>query len=215
MASQVISAPLSRFTSPGEPARGQAEQVLQGLLAVAALVLDVVDSEDGLDPTDLRPAYALVLQVDGHQGGLPVVAVDDLRHKGQSGEQGDDGAGEEAEALPVVVVAVQGLPLEIVLIVHKVPDHAVLVQAEQAAVDPPPAQGDLDVAHEGHLFLPALRHLLVQRQDDRHLVSGLDQRLGQAAGHIGQSPGLTEGNGLGRGEQDFHRKTSFTIYSIP
>ena len=31
----------------GKPAGGQAEQVLQGLLAVAALVLDVVDGEDG------------------------------------------------------------------------------------------------------------------------------------------------------------------------
>ena len=47
-------------------------------------------------------------------------------------------------------------------IAHEVPDHAVLLQTEQAAVDPPPAQGHLDVADEFHLILPLVRYPLIR-----------------------------------------------------
>ena len=188
----------------GKPAGSQAEEVLQGLLAVAALILDIVDGKHRLDAPDLRPAHALVLQIDGHQGGLPVVAVDDLGHELEGGQQGDDGPGEEAVALPVVVVPIESVPLEIVLVIHEVPHHAVLLQTEQAAVDPPPAEGDLDMADKLHLILPLIRYPLIEGQDHLHLVARLGQGLGQAAGHVGQAAGLAEGDRLRSRKQNLH-----------
>ena len=199
-----VHVPVHGDGAVSEPAGGQTEEILQGLLAVTPLILNIVDGKHRLDSADLRPAHALVLQVDGHQCGLPVVAVDHLRHELEGGQQGDDGPGEEAVALPVVVVSIKGVPLEIVFVVHEVPDHAVLLQTEQAAVDPPPAQGHLDVADEFHLILPLVRYPLIERQDHLHLVARLGQSLGKAARHIGQAAGFAEGNRLRSRKQNLH-----------
>ena len=126
--------------------------------------------------------------------------MDNLGHEGQGGHQGHHGPGEEAEALAVVIVSVEGVPLEVVLIVHKVPPHAVPLQLEQAAVHPPPAQGHLDVAHKAQLVPPLVGHPLVEGKDHLHLVARFGQGLGQAAGHVGQSAGLAEGNRLRGGK---------------
>ena len=116
------------------PAVVQAEQVAQGTLAVAALVLDVMDGQGSLDGAVLLLPDAVILQVDGHQGGLPVVAVDHIRPEGQVGQHPHHSPGEEAETLAVIRVAVQVGAVEILLIVHKVPGDAVPLQGEQAAV---------------------------------------------------------------------------------
>ena len=79
------------------------------------------------------PAGADILKIDGHQRRLPVVAVEDVGHPVQTGQQVDDRLAEKGEALAVVVLAVQRAAAEIVLVVHEVPCHAVLLQREQAA----------------------------------------------------------------------------------
>ena len=155
----------------GKPAGSQAEEVLQSFFAITALIFNIMDSENGLDSAHLAPADTLVLQINGDQSSLPVIAVDDLRHKSHGGQQGDDRAGEEAEALTVIIVAVQSVALEVVLVVHKVPDHTVTVQTEQAAVQAAPAQGHLDMADKGHLVLPLVGHTLVKGQDHSHFIS--------------------------------------------
>ena len=110
------------------PALVQAEQIAQGLHTVAALVLDVVDGQGGLDGAEAVLPHAVILQIDGHQGGLPVVAVDDLRPEFQVAQHPHDGPGEEAEALAVVHVAVQVRAVEVLLVVQEVPGDAVPLQ---------------------------------------------------------------------------------------
>ena len=56
-----------------------AEHILQNLTAVAALVLDVVDSEHGLDVLVERTGSEHQVVVNRNEGGLPVVAVDHIR----------------------------------------------------------------------------------------------------------------------------------------
>ena len=93
-------------------------------------------------------------------------------------------------------MAVEGIPLEVVLVVHEVPHDAVPVQPEQTAVEAPPAQGHLDMADKGHLVLPLFGHTLVEGQDHRHLITRSGQRLRQTAGHVGQAAGLAKRNSL-------------------
>ena len=52
--------------------------ILQDISAVLALICDVVDGEDGLDPVELIQMAVVQVQVDGDQSGLPVVSVDDV-----------------------------------------------------------------------------------------------------------------------------------------
>lgn len=51
----------------------QTDDILKDLVAVAALVLDVVNGKDALGPSQLRDAVFLLQQIDGDEGGLPVV----------------------------------------------------------------------------------------------------------------------------------------------
>ena len=178
----------------------QADDVLEDLVAVAALVLDVVDGEHALGAAQLGDAVFLLQQIDGDQGGLPVVAVDDVGRPVQLAGRFDDGPGEVGEALAVVKMAVDLPALEVVLVVHKPVGDALPLQLEDAAVDLPPGQGDVEVFEKGHLAAPVLANALVQGEDDLDLVALPGQGLGQGAGHIGQTAGFDKGRNLGGGK---------------
>ena len=188
-----------------EVAAVQADDVLEDLLAVAALVFDVVDGEDGVGVRQLGHPVALLQQVDGDQGGLPVVAVDDVRRPVQLGGGGQNGTGEEGEALAVVEVAVDLGALEVVFVVHEPVGDALPLQLEQAAVGLPPGQGDVEVLEEGHLVPPELADALVEGEDDGDLVALLGQGLGQGTGHVGQTAGLDERSAFAGYIHDFHK----------
>ena len=171
----------------------QTDDVLQHLVAVAALVLDVVDGEDALGVIQLRDAVLVLQQVDGHQGGLPVVAVDDIRPPVQLSGGLDHSPGEVGEPLAVVKVAVHLPALEVVLVVHKPVGDPIPLQLENAAVHLPPGQGDVEVLQEGHLTAPLPADAFIQGEDHLHLVAGLGQCLGQRTSHIGQTAVLMKG----------------------
>src|SRR5699024_2277585 len=59
-------------------APADAAGIFQDIQAILALVSDVVDGEDGLDPVELVQVTVVQVQVDRDQGRLPVVAVDDV-----------------------------------------------------------------------------------------------------------------------------------------
>jgi len=175
------------------PAAIQPEQLIHAVRAVAPLVLDVVDGEHRADAPHLRPAGGHILQIDGHQRRLPVVAVEHVGHPVEAGQQVDDRVAEEGEALAVVKFAVQPSPAEVFLVVHEIPRHAQPLQREQAAVLVPPAQIHVDIPAERHLPPPLLPDPVIQRQDHRRLHAGACQRRGQAARHVCQTAGLAEG----------------------
>ena len=196
------------------PALIQTEQVAQGLHAVATLVLDVVDAQSGLDGAETVLPHAVVLQIDGHQGGLPVVAVDDLRPELQVAQHPHNGPGEKAEALAIIHVAIQIGPVEILLVVQEVPGDTVPLQGKQAAVAVPPGQVHKVIALEAQLIAELLFHLLVQGQDHRHLGALGGQSRRERACHVRQSAGFTEGNSLAGRIQNLHKVLLFITNSI-
>ena len=98
-----------------------------------------------LVPLSSGDPVALLQQIDGHQGGLPVVAVDHVRMPVQPAHALHHGPGEIGEALAVVIVAVNVGALEVVLVVHKPVGDAVLLQLKDAAVGGAPGQRDVEV----------------------------------------------------------------------
>ena len=63
---------------------------------------------------------ACLQQVDGHQAGLPVVAVDDVRRPAQLDGDFHHGAGEIGEPLAIVKLAIKPFPLKIVFVVDEI-----------------------------------------------------------------------------------------------
>ena len=190
-------------------AAADAAGVFQDLGAVLALIGDVMDGKDGLDTVELVQMAIVQVQVHRHQSGLPVVAVDDVGGEVDVKQGLQHGAGEEGEALAVVVEAVETAALEVILVVEEVVGHAVDLSLEQAAVLAAPAHRDGVV---GHIFqLVAELQVAVQRHDDAGVHAVLDQSLGQRASHIGQTAGLRKGGCFRSSIQDLHKIRSFLI----
>ena len=193
---QQVHVPVHQNGAVIRPAVVQAEQVPQGLAAVAALVLNIMNGEHGPDTPEPLLPHAVVLQIDGHQGGLPVVAVDDLRPEPQVGQHPHHGPGEKSEPLAVVHVAVQLRTPEILLVVQEVPGDAVPFHGEQPAVAVAPGQVHIVVAFKMQLVAEFLLHLLVQGQHHRHIRALGRQRRRQGARHIRKASGFAERNRL-------------------
>ena len=193
-------------------AAADAAGVFQNIGAVLALIGNVVDGEDGLDAVELVQMTIVQVQVHRHQSGLPVVAVDDVGGKVDVEQGLQHCAGEEGEALAVVVEAVEAAALEVILVVEEVVGHTIDLSLEQAAVLAAPAHGDRVV---GNVFqLVAELQVAIQRHDDAGIHAVLDQRFGQGAGHIGQTAGFCKGGCFRSSIQDLHKIRSFLIKGI-
>ncbi len=182
----------------------EAEKVLEHLTAVTALVLDVMDGVDALGIVELGNAVALLQQVDGRKGGLPVVAVEYIRVPVQVSHALHHRTGEEGEPLAVVIVAIEAGALEIILVVHKPIGHALPLQLKNAAVGGTPAQGDAVALQILHLTAPVLPNALVEGENHAHVMPHSRQGLGQGPRHVGQTAGFDKGSTLRGGKQDIH-----------
>ena len=188
-------------------AAADAAGVLQNVGTILALIGDVVDGEDGLDPVELVQMTVVQIQVNGHQRGLPVVAVDDVRGEVDVEQGLQHGAGEEGEALTVIVEAVQTAAAEVILVVEEVVGHAVHFGLEQAAVLAAPAHRHRVV---GDVFQPVTHlQVAVQRHDDAGVHAVLDQSLGQRACNISQTAGFRKGSCFRSSIEDFHKIAPF------
>ena len=70
-----------------KPAAGKAEKIFQRFAAVAPLVLNIMHGKHRSDTAQHIPAHSIVRKIDGHQGRLPVIAVNHFRHKVQMRQQ--------------------------------------------------------------------------------------------------------------------------------
>ena len=127
--------------------------------------------DDGADALVKVVSHGLVADVDRHKGGLPVVAMHHVRLLRKGGQQLCHRAGEESEALAVVIVAVKLSAAEVALIVDKIPRDALVFEGEQAAVDLAPGKAHIGPAFKVQFLSPFVLHRLVKRQDDAHAVA--------------------------------------------
>ena len=175
-------------------AGADAAGILENVQTILALVGNVVDGKDRFDTAELIQVTVVQVQVNGGQGRLPVVAVDDVRLEIGVEQHFEDGTGEEGEALAVIIEAVQAAALEIVLVIDEVVDNTVALGLEEAAVLAAPADRHAKVGDIGQAILEF--QVTVQRHDNTGVDAVLDQSLGQCTGHVGQAAGLGKGSSL-------------------
>ena len=182
-----------------------AEHVLQDLAAVAALILDIMDGENGLDVLIERTGREHQIVVDRHQSGLPVVAVDDVRLPVEVGQHLEHRLGVVREALCVVVLAVDLAACEVILIIDEIIGNAVCLIAEDTAVLVAPAQTDVSVFDVIELFAHTLVDRRIQRAEYTHVMSLGSECLRERTCYIAQSAGFDERSAFAGNIHDFHK----------
>ena len=182
-----------------------AEHILQNLTTVAALVLDVVDSEQGLDVLVERTGSEHQVVVNRNEGGLPVVAVDHIRLPLQIGQYLEYRLGVVREALCVVVLAVDLAACEVILIIDEIIGNAVCLIAEDTAVLVAPAQTDVSVFDVIELFAHTLVDRRIQRAEYTHVMSLGSECLRERTCYIAQSAGFDERSAFAGNIHDFHK----------
>ena len=175
-----------------------AEHILQNLTTVTALVLDVVDSEHGLDVLVERTGSEHQVVVNRNEGGLPVVAVDHIRLPLQIGQYLEYRLGVVCEALCVVVLAVDLAACEVI-------SNAVCLIAEDTAVLVAPAQTDVSVFDVIELFAHTLVDRRIQRAEHTHVMSLGSECLRERTCYIAQSAGFDERSAFAGNIHDFHK----------
>ena len=170
-----------------------------------------MDGHHGLDGAVTVFPHAVILQVDGDQGGLPVVAMDHFGPELETVQHPHHGPGEEGEALAVVGLAVEGAPAEVLFVVQEVPGHAVLLHGEEAAVVVPPSQVYVIIALEFQLISKPVPDPLIEGEDYGHLSALLRQGGGKGTSHVCEASGFAEGDRFAGHIQDFHTRTPFHI----
>ena len=177
---------------------GEAQDLLEDLVAVLALELDVVHGEDGLHVGALRDLLVELAQEHAAQGRLPVVAVQDVALELRDlGDGLADGLGEEREALAVVEVAVEAVALEVGLVVDEVEVEVLERELLDAAVLVAPRKRHVEVRDVLHLVLVLLRNAGVLGHDDGGAGAGMLEGAGKRPGDIAQAARLGKRDGLG------------------
>ncbi|MPM49832.1 hypothetical protein SDC9_96564 [bioreactor metagenome] len=201
---QKIHVPIHHDGAVVHPAGVQPKQIPRDLRPKPSLIFDVVDGHDGAHGAIPLFPHAVVLQINGDEGALPVVAVNHVGPKGHMGQHPHHRPGEKAKPLSVVHIAVQIRAVKILLVVQEIIGHFVPHKAKQPAIAPPPRQIHIVVAKVLQLRAKLIPDAPVQRQHHSHLSALRRHRGGQGAGHVGQSSGFAERHGLAGGIQNFH-----------
>ena len=106
------------------------------------------------------------VEVYRRHGGLPVIAVQDVRFKIDILDHFADRFREEREPLRVVIEPIDAaVALEIILIVDEVIFDAVITGLKHAAVLVAPAKRHIKIAKELHLFAPFRFNRAVERHN--------------------------------------------------
>lgn len=150
------------------------------------------------DPRTVEPQGLIDLPAQHRQkGGMPVVAVNDVRLSARFQQEFEDGPGEEGEAPRIVHLAVDASPPE---------EPVIGIGVDEAATDPvqgagfDPAGQPLVVEGDPQLLadpLPVLDELqpqaIVFGQDDLDLVALSGQLPRQAVDDVSEPPTLATG----------------------
>ena len=187
----------------GLPVLGQAQNLVHELVGEPALILHVVDGEQGADGLVFGHIHIVGPEKHGDHGGLPVVGMDHIGIPIQILEGLQNGLGVEGEALTVVVVAVAAVPVEVVLVVDEVILEllALAHRPEQPSVHVAPGQGHGEVGDILNLKLRVvLDGLVIGQKDVDFGIRSLGQGLGQGGGHIAQAAGFNKRRGLAGGK---------------
>ena len=195
---QVVHAAVVLDPSAVKQAPGEPQHILHHFRGEDALVFHVVDGEQALHPLVEGILLEILLQVDPHQPGVPVVAVDHIRPEPDMGQHGQQGPAEIGEPFPVVIEPVQAVPFEIVFVVDE--EHRDPVQDDflHPHVLPAPGQVHRAFPDRFHLAAEPFCHPAVLGDHQGRFHPFPTQFGRQGPHYIGQSPGFDEGHSLRR-----------------
>ena len=188
----------------GPKAVTQSQDVLHLPDSENALILKVVNRENGADPGVERQMGILDFQQCRNHTALPVVAVNYVRLEIHQRQHIQRPAAEESEPFVFVPAhAVDIRPREVVFIVHEIPLHAVHFDLFNPAVLAPPSQLDFKIAYMGHLFRVFARNLTEVRNQHPDVVPFLCQYRCKRTNHVGQAARFDKRNCFTGYKQNF------------
>ncbi len=126
----------------------------------------------------------------GNHGCLPVVAVHNVGPVVQLVEHFDDGLLEIGETLTVIVIAVQGIPFEISLVLYEEECHRSHHGAPDADRHFMIVDGHCVFAAEVQVVHVFFRNLAVQGKNHLHFITLVGQGTGKRTNDIRQSAGF-------------------------
>ena len=155
-------------------------------MAVFALVLYVVDCENGFDIAVYIVIAVYRIKVYGHHSRLPIVAVYNIGCKAYVRYNIKHRAREERKALGIVVMPVKPVTLEIILIIYKIVNNAVHMGFKYSAILPPPCNRHGYATNKIHFFAQLIGNTAVKRHNYAAAHKPFSERLGQCAGNVGK-----------------------------
>ena len=170
-----------------------------------------MDGKDGLDVFVQLELAVLYIEHGRDQAGLPVVAMQHIRHKVNQRQAFEHRTAEIGEPLALVrAIAIDIVAAEILLVVDEVEGNPVVDELFNAHVLPAPAEVDVEKQHMFHLLAPFGFDGGVHGQHHAHVYPLIAQALGQRAHHVRQTAGLDKRYAFARGKQNLHWETPFT-----
>ena len=136
--------------------------------------------------------------INWRQSALPIIAVDDVGVKIDIRQHFKHCTGEKSETLCVIVMAVDRIPLEIILVIEQVVGNAVGLGLKYAAVLPAPRHGYRQACDKMHIITHLLRDRGIQWQHDAAADQPPTQRLGKTPCNIAQTAAGDKGERLAR-----------------
>ena len=148
-----------------------------------------MDGEE-IAPALLHAPLILGARKHGQHGGVPVVAVDDLRLEIKSRQRLENGTAEEGVLLSLRESSAVYPVAEVVLAVHKVDRHAVQHELFYPGVLRAPAEMYVEMEHMLRLSGVSVLYAAMVRRDDARVYPELFQGLWQRADHVREAPRL-------------------------
>ena len=103
-----------------------------------------------------------------------------------------NGTGEESKSFRIVIVAVDRVTLEIILVVNKIIDNAVVLSFKNSAILTSPCNGNRNVSDKLHCVLELLLDCVIHRKNNTAADKPLSQCMRQRSCNITESAARNE-----------------------
>ena len=175
---------------------GKTGNALHRLRVPFPLEFQVVDRDDRFNPPEEIPVMETLLQVNGNESGLPVMAVDQIRLETDHRKSGQKCLGEESKFLnlPDRVVAVRLKAAKVAFIINEIVMDAVGLRLKNADIDILPVEIHIEMRHIPKLILHLLLHAFIFRNDHTHIIIFLINALGQRSHNVCKTTRLDKRN---------------------
>ena len=145
--------------------RWESEDITQDSEVVFTLILYVVNCENGFK---IIAVYACV--VNRHKRGLPVICVNNIRHKSGKKEAVHNSLAEKGVSLTVIIISVETVSVEIIFVIDKIICYVILYELKESAVEISPRETYVEIADIFCFISVLIADVAVVRHDNPYVV---------------------------------------------